>query len=220
MRTNHLTQCLPDLPFDPSPNCGQSPPGACFAWGIVLTLFMLAAALTPHAAKAGSITYAIQNYPADQNGHTVSGSITTDGKTGLLDTTDITSWVVTIDTTTFRSTDPNSSTAAIGVFATPTEIKIPGFGGGLLLETDLQFGSDTISWVRVPLDADLSNYAGRLQTDNLWNTFNPALGGTNPWILASVPEPSSVVLAGIGAVASIASVLVRRCRAQRGDGGD
>ena len=113
MRTNHLTQCPSDLPCDPSPDRGHSPPGACFAWGIVLTLFVLAAlALTPHAAEAGSVTYAIQNYAADQNGHTVSGSITTDGKTGLLDTSDITSWTVTIDTTTFRSTDPGSNTAA------------------------------------------------------------------------------------------------------------
>ncbi len=219
MRTNHLTQRPPDLLCDPVPDRGHGPTAACFAWEIVLTLFVLAAlALTPHAAKAGSVTYAIQNYPADQDGHTVSGSITTDGKTGLLDSTDITAWVVTIDTTTFRSTDPDSATAALGVFANATGIVIPGFGGALLLESDSLLGSDQISWTRIPADADLSAYAGRLQSDFLWNTFNPALGGTTLWVLASVPEPSSVVLVGIGAFASIAYVLVCKRRAQRGDG--
>ncbi len=222
MRTNHLTQCPADLPCDPSPNRRHIPTGAYFAWGIVPTLFVLAAlALTPHAAKAGSMTYAIQNYPADQNGQTLSGTITTDGKTGLLANSDITSWAVTIDSTTFRSTDPGSSAAALGVFATPNGIKIPGFGGGLLFETDLQFGFDSISWIRVPAFPNLSNYGGRPDgTDILWNTFNPALGGTSNWILASAPEPSSVVLAGIGAFASIAYALVRKRRARRGDGGD
>ena len=197
MLTNHLTQCPSDLPCDPSPDRGHSPPGACFAWGIVLTLFMLAAALAPHAAEAGSVTYAIQNYPADQNGHTVSGSITTDGKTGLLDTSDITSWTLTIDTTTFRSTDPGSNTGADGVFATPTGIKIPGDGIFFLVTNH-----DSLSWTRFPAHADLSFYQGTVNSVDLWNTFNPAMGGTNPWLLASVPEPSSFTLAvlGVGAL--------------------
>ena len=203
MRTNHLTQCPGDLPCDPSPNRRHSPTGAYFAWGIVPTLFVLAAlALTPHAAQAGSITYAIQNYAADQDGHTVSGSITTDGKTGLLDKSDITSWAVTIDTTTFRSTDPGSNTQALGVFATTTGIKIAAFGGGLLLEVDVGFNDDQLVWDRVPLDSNLSLYSGRVNSVDLWNTWNPAMGGTNPWLLASVPEPSSFTLAvlGVGAL--------------------
>ncbi len=203
MRTNHLTQRPRDLPCDPSPGRGPSPPGACFAWGIVLALFVLAElAITTHAAKAGSITYAIQNYPADQDGHTVSGSITTDGKTGLLDTSDITSWAVTIDTTTFRSTDPGSNTQALGVFATTTGIKIAGFGGGLLLGTHVGFNYDVLVWDRVPLDSNLSLYGGTVNSVDLWSTFNPAMGGTNPWVLASVPEPSSFTLAvlGVGAL--------------------
>src|SRR5262249_16922072 len=131
-----------------------------------------------------------------QSGHTVSGTITTDGKTGLLETSDITSWSVTIDDSTFRSTD-GSSTAAVGVFATLNGIKIPGFGGGLVLENDPS--GDMIDWIRVPLDSDLSSYSGHLDSINLWNTFNPALGGTNPWLIASsVPEPSSFILAAFG----------------------
>ena len=32
-----------------------------------------------HIAEAGQITYSLQNYAADQNGSTLSGSVTTDG---------------------------------------------------------------------------------------------------------------------------------------------
>jgi hypothetical protein len=40
-------------------------------------------------AAGGNITYLLKNYPADQNGHTVSGSITTDGAIGTLTASDI-----------------------------------------------------------------------------------------------------------------------------------
>src|SRR5271166_1343786 len=59
-----------------------------------MTLFTL---LTlPQAVIAGTITYDIQNYPTDQNAWTLSGAITTDGKTGVLAPSDILSWTWTI----------------------------------------------------------------------------------------------------------------------------
>jgi hypothetical protein len=51
-----------------------------------------------------------------------------------------------------------------------------------------------------------------------WNTFEPSMGGTDPWLLASVPEPSATVLAGIGFGSVIACVAVRKRRPQRCQG--
>jgi hypothetical protein len=47
---------------------------------------------TVHLADEGEITYAFQNYPADQQRATLSGTITTDGAIGTLAATDILSW--------------------------------------------------------------------------------------------------------------------------------
>ena len=50
-----------------------------------LRAMMLFTLLTlPPAVLAESMTYDIQNYPTDQNGWTLSGTITTDGKIGVL----------------------------------------------------------------------------------------------------------------------------------------
>jgi len=74
--------------------------------------------------KAGTI-YDLQNYPADQNGHTLSGTITTDGTIGTLQESNIKSWNVTIDATdNFSSHDPGAvtSVAGLGLAATATEL--------------------------------------------------------------------------------------------------
>jgi len=76
--------------------------------------------------RAGQIIYDIRNYPLDQQGHTVSGTITTDGLIGQLAASDIKSWSVTIDNTfTFRSSDAGARTDISGdVQATPTTISL------------------------------------------------------------------------------------------------
>jgi hypothetical protein len=135
---------------------------------------------------------------------------------GLLDVSDFTSWTVTIDTTTFRSTDPGANIIPLGVFATAKAIVIAKFGGNLSLETDHNFTFNHIDWTRVPTAPDLSLYAGHLDAGFLCDTPNPAMGGTDPWVLArSVPEPSTAALAGFGVVAFIAYDLIRKRRARK-----
>jgi hypothetical protein len=56
----------------------------------------LAASLSATRIKAQDITYNLVNYPAYQNGWSLSGQITTDGRTGVVGTTDIVSWNWTI----------------------------------------------------------------------------------------------------------------------------
>ena len=67
---------------------------------------------------AGEITYAIQNYPADQQGATLSGTITTDGVIGNLAASDILSWSWTITPaggTPFTVTSSDAGAEALSV---------------------------------------------------------------------------------------------------------
>jgi hypothetical protein len=80
-------------------------------WFAAAAVAMLIAAA--RTAEAGAITYAIQNYPADQEGYTLSGTITTDGVIGGLAASDIVSWSWTISypgepPVTFSSSDPQT----------------------------------------------------------------------------------------------------------------
>ena len=80
-------------------------------WFAAATVSMLIAAA--RTAEAGAIIYAIQNYPADQDGYTLSGTITTDGVIGGLAASDIVSWSWTISypgesPVTFSSSDPQT----------------------------------------------------------------------------------------------------------------
>jgi len=61
--------------------------------------------VVPQMTRAALI-YNIQTIPYDQDGHTLSGTITTDGSIGTLIASDIKSWVVTFDNNyTIQSTD-------------------------------------------------------------------------------------------------------------------
>ena len=63
---------------------------------IRLATAALAILLVPHLSQAGQITYSIQNYAADQNGSTLSGSVTTDGNLGTLTSADMVAWMWTV----------------------------------------------------------------------------------------------------------------------------
>ena len=83
---------------------------------VVTTIVLIVSA---NIAEAGAITYAIENYPADQEGYTFSGTITTDGVIGGLASSDIVSWSWTISypgepPVTFSSSDPNREYSWMG----------------------------------------------------------------------------------------------------------
>jgi hypothetical protein len=114
-------------------------------------LILAGTALTPTEVGAASITYNVLNYPTLQNGYTVTGTITTDGSTGMeLPGTDITSWDIVISkgTTTIGTLNPSDTFNETTTFdATPMSLSV----GSL---TDwVQFSDDStnfIEWLNNP----------------------------------------------------------------------
>ena len=181
--------------------------------------------------------YDLQNYPADQNGHTLSGTISTDGTIGTLQPSNILSWSVTIDgTDNFSSHDAGASTllAGLGPSASPTELTFspsPSAAASLFeLSTEPPGGGpvSSLQWLNPPTGIPESPlyaayyHAGPPATiqSSLWYTNNPIMGGTDPWVLAvaqttAVPEPSALVLVGSAIVCGLAYGLARKRRAQR-----
>ncbi len=180
--------------------------------------------VVPPTTRAGQIIYDIQNYPADQNGHTLSGTITTDGVIGTLTSADIKAWTVTFDNTyTFRLSDVGSGTTVIGdVQATAQTITIgpaPSSGGsdfGMYSGPFPAYGNGVASvfYIRLnappyPLPEYEAGYPPISTAALLWDTLNPNMGGTEPWVIAvapasAVPEPSSLWLLGTAISAGLA----------------
>jgi hypothetical protein len=157
-------------------------------------------------ASAGPITYDLVNYPAYQNGYTLSGSITTDGATGTLAASDITAWSVTISlgssSETFSSGDSGASlNIQDTVLATNSEIYLqPDTGpntAGILEVTgsSTAMGADDLLWDSFGEYRGITNGGGTLA----WETGPPVNGN---WTIAtaSVPEPSSLILLSIASV--------------------
>jgi hypothetical protein len=160
------------------------------------------------------IIYAIQNYPAEQNGHTLSGTITTDGQIGPLAGSDITSWSVTFDDT-FTITGAGALLQGV-VQATITSITLPAAPpdsvANLLF---LVSPAGDLGWER-PAGSTSGIYeASHAPLQQLWNTNPATLGGTDPWVLAVVPEPSSLGMAVSGISAGLAYGWFRRRRELR-----
>ncbi len=66
----------------------------CSAWTAACLVFSALILASVSSAWAGTLTYDIVNYPSLQNGYTIEGAITTDGKLGVVSPSDITGWSI------------------------------------------------------------------------------------------------------------------------------
>lgn len=178
--------------------------------------------IVPHIIQAGQITYAIQDYAADQQGSTLSGSITTDGNLGTLTAADIISWRWTISHPGLPTvTDSGSTVLTIqGLVATNQQLLLPA---PLPSFTAFDIGSNEsllLAYARPQSNPSVyEDQTGSLGGGD-WLTFSPHMGGTDPWVIAevttAVPEPSSVVLLGLGITRLLSRVWSRSSRKPRG----
>jgi hypothetical protein len=193
-----------------SPRCG----GFRSAVFTVISMLILAGfTLAPRAVHA-DITYTIDNYASLQEGYTVSGTITTNGTTGPFIRPGggvVKSWDIAITqgtTTIFTFTHSNSSFAGSTFDATLTNLSIAA-GDTIYLRSSNPSLYD-IQWLNL---APSEVYQADTPQTILWTGrgWNPE----SPVATASVPEPSSAILAAIGAVSGIAYGWVRKRREHR-----
>jgi hypothetical protein len=205
---------------------------------IALPLLILAAiALIPTEAGAGSITYDVVNYPAVQNGITVSGTITTDGSTGVETSPNfITGFDVTLSSPGSAPFTLQPSDAVLlidgSLEVTPSSITLgPALsvlsiltsgggnpGAGLYYSTSFYKAPEGV----IGLLGGLTGGPGGSVSGGLaWDSPPVTTIATAAVTASAVPEPSSLLLSGIGVVCGLAYVLVRKRRAQhrRGAGG-
>ena len=181
---------------------------------VFVTVVMALAATAAGRAKA-DITYNLIDYPAaGSSGWTLSGSITTNGGLGLTGVIEEWTWTLsnsgTIYTESGTGQYPNIS-GAFGV-TTPTTYQL-GFGyypyddgaldltasNGIQLEYDQNTIAGSNIYLHLPATGTYIEVSSTTPTD--------------PWVIAttaSVPEPSTFHLMGMGVVGFIVYGMVRR----------
>jgi hypothetical protein len=158
--------------------------------------------------QAAPITYTITNNVALQNGHTLTGSITTDGFIGELSPENVTSstWVVTNTATSAVAWSGSSFMVFTGgIQASATQLTVPTVNASSSFQQNhlsLHAVSGILKWERFGTNADFfeSYVASKSVGGHPWDnqTHNSAIALTSTaggdWIIASVstvPEPST-----------------------------
>jgi hypothetical protein len=203
MRTHHNPQCLRQSHRELAPTYGNRRFGAIQSLRLFIPLLLLAwGAIAPTVAWAGDITYQILNGGIYPNG-TLSGTITTNGTTGTdLSPADIVSWDITATGGTLTggsvTLTPANSPDLYGVFNATDQVITLSPGGTLGMQSSFSPYYPTFRW-------DSYELGGTSYTD--WDAFNApgsfASGyypeGDSP-VATVLPEPSTAMLAGFGAV--------------------
>jgi hypothetical protein len=177
---------------DTIPLSGHRRSVAIGARRIWLLLLLIAGGAIAPPASWGEITYNIANYPTVQNGYTISGTMTTDGGTGLITNSDVLTWDISVTSSgspLFALTPSDSDFSGI-FLATPTTITSPVVSVPFFIANN----GSRITW-----DSESSIYSASYPPDGLlwdgrWTTASIVATSS------AVPEPSAIVLLAMGAL--------------------
>ncbi len=187
MRTDLETMGSGSSPRDHFPRRSQRRGVTRMVLTTTITLLILAGiGLGTPEATAGSVVYTMDNYPALQDGYQLTGTITaTDGS--------ISGWDITIAGVNESFTPANSSFGGTLIISS-TQITVTSWVD--LYATFVDYYISGISW-----SPQYSSYSAEISPPPtlLWNTTIPDA----PFGIATVPEPSSGVLAVLGGVTGL-----------------
>jgi hypothetical protein len=163
--------------------------------------------------QAASLTYRFVNDTIDQDGYSLSGTITTDGTLGALKVIDIKAWSFSIDqgNTVIASLSSKDAGAYIGSYfpaftVTASAANLTVVPGGLLF-------ADNLNETSLAFRPLYKTYAATdASGTTLWNDVPPSEYTGSDWIFATatVPEPSTMVLFSIAAVVGLGAWAQRR----------
>ena len=151
------------------------------------------------------------NYPSLQNGYTISGTVTTDGNTGTISDGDVTSWSIAISLSGVNqyTFTPDNSYLNANLMATTSELSAPATASDDYLAISNDYNQALLSW-----NTAVQHYLFYTGSYYLWVAGWPPQSNSGG-VLAAVPEPSSAVLAVIGAATLLACGLARQSWAKR-----
>jgi hypothetical protein len=209
---------------------------------LCLLAFAIAVAFSAAQTRAETI-YNIVDYPLDQGAHTISGTITTDGKTGALLASDVIGATISMDGAPFYSVNAVSGEVlqSLPVFdgansmwltATSDGIYLP-YGSSLTL--NFWTGGPWSDSARIEWNNTADNNYGAPVCEASWNYFADythrhyywyaqpqgqpgelGYGLSGTWLIATaVPEPASASALLGGLLVAGAFALLRRRAAKR-----
>jgi hypothetical protein len=172
-----------------------------------LMLAVLALLLGGVGQARAEMVYNLVDYPASENGWTVSGQITTDGTFGSIGVNDFVSESFTISNGSVTYTVPiGTSHDLLNFIASSSSLTVP-IGDFTELAGDTISGSKyvTLVWENIDLNPYPGYYAvvypaSGGQGTFLFENYNPttsagSIGSNDPWVIATaaVPEPSGMI---------------------------
>jgi hypothetical protein len=197
----------------------------------VLGASMLVVSCGTRTAQANTI-YNLISFPTVQNGYSVTGTITTDGRLGTLAYNDIIATSITSvnnGVSTYQNLHPDHVYGSTGLFATSTGLFLPAVP---VEGPSPNFSIGSTGNDAVTLRYDYAANAGTGYVDyfgsvnhptaatNLWRTSGDNLLNLTgqPWLIAqssTVPEPSAALLLGIGVATLVGMTRLRGERIRR-----
>jgi hypothetical protein len=188
-------------------------------------------------ARASEITYNIVDYPVNEadtisgGTDTISGTIVTNGTIGAITDADIVGGTLSFSSSRGSVSEPASFYSPVGLEATSTELLLhPGTQASLIIDSAINGTTNYQAAVVYDNYTTGDQYIGYLASSPFTPPVSPPIAvllsefdsspvpttpgsiGANPvWVIATVPEPGSLVLllpamAGLGAI---------RCRRRR-----